>query len=100
MEITVQQRLTRRGLRNLMELEQGNYTCSSGANELHGLLVRSGLEIDSPVANTLPAIYAKCHCLADARAAVGRLDAAVMDIEGQLPCFDGFCRRLNWWYCE
>ncbi|KAA8550026.1 hypothetical protein F0562_001710 [Nyssa sinensis] len=67
MEITVQQRLTRRGLRNLMELEQGNYTYSSGANELHGLLVRSGLEIDSPVANTLPAIYVKCRCLADAR---------------------------------
>ncbi|KAA8544834.1 hypothetical protein F0562_019618 [Nyssa sinensis] len=46
--------------------------CASGAlvnfgMQLHGLVVRSGLEMDSPVANTLLAMYAKCRCLSDAR---------------------------------
>ncbi|XP_051128947.1 pentatricopeptide repeat-containing protein At4g21300 [Andrographis paniculata] len=35
--------------------------------QVHGLVVRSGLEMDSPVANTLIAMYAKCQCLFDAR---------------------------------
>ncbi|CAL5380287.1 unnamed protein product [Camellia sinensis] len=34
--------------------------------QLHGLLVRCGLEMDSPVANTLLTMYAKCRCLSDA----------------------------------
>ena len=37
-------------------------------SQLHGLIVRCGLEMDSPVANTLIAMYAKCRYLADARA--------------------------------
>ncbi|GFZ18305.1 tetratricopeptide repeat (TPR)-like superfamily protein [Actinidia rufa] len=36
--------------------------------QLHGLIVKSGLEMDSPVANTLLAMYAKCSCLSDASA--------------------------------
>ncbi|KAF8413497.1 hypothetical protein HHK36_001484 [Tetracentron sinense] len=35
--------------------------------QLHGLVIRCGLDIDSPVANTLLAMYAKCRCLPDAR---------------------------------
>ncbi|CAK9179038.1 unnamed protein product [Ilex paraguariensis] len=35
--------------------------------QLHGLVIRCGLEMDSPVANTLIAMYAKCHCLFYAR---------------------------------
>ncbi|KAK4488050.1 hypothetical protein RD792_003792 [Penstemon davidsonii] len=34
---------------------------------IHGLVVKCGLEMDSPVANTLVAMYAKCRCLVDAR---------------------------------
>ncbi|RVX00573.1 Pentatricopeptide repeat-containing protein [Vitis vinifera] len=36
-------------------------------SQLHGLVVSSGLEMDSPVANTLLAMYAKCGHLFDAR---------------------------------
>ncbi|KAK6150188.1 hypothetical protein DH2020_017713 [Rehmannia glutinosa] len=35
--------------------------------QVHGLVVRCGLEMDSPVANTLVSMYAKCRCLFDAR---------------------------------
>lgn len=45
--------------------------------QLHGLIVRSGLEMNSPVANTLLAMYAKCRCLSEARAlfdAISRTD--------------------------
>ncbi|KAI3455866.1 hypothetical protein Pfo_012529 [Paulownia fortunei] len=35
--------------------------------QVHGLVVRCGLETDSPVTNTLVAMYAKCRCLFDAR---------------------------------
>nr|GMC95228.1 pentatricopeptide repeat-containing protein At4g21300 [Ipomoea batatas] len=35
--------------------------------QLHGLVVKCGLEMDSPVANTLIAMYMKCHCLFDAK---------------------------------
>ncbi|KAK2988506.1 hypothetical protein RJ640_009548, partial [Escallonia rubra] len=35
--------------------------------QIHGLVVRCGLEIDYPVANTLIVLYAKCRCLFDAR---------------------------------
>lgn len=35
--------------------------------QLHGLVVTSGLELDSPVANTLLAMYSKCQHLSDAR---------------------------------
>ncbi|KAL7170034.1 hypothetical protein ACSBR2_034976 [Camellia fascicularis] len=35
--------------------------------QLHGLVVRCGLEMDSLVANTLLTMYAKCRCLSDAR---------------------------------
>ncbi|KAL7234389.1 hypothetical protein ACSBR1_017900 [Camellia fascicularis] len=35
--------------------------------QLHGLVIRCGLEMDSPVANTLLTMYAKCRCLSDAR---------------------------------
>ncbi|CAL8136433.1 unnamed protein product [Prunus armeniaca] len=35
--------------------------------QLHGLIVASGLELDSPVANTLLAMYSKCQCLSEAR---------------------------------
>ncbi|EXB75175.1 hypothetical protein L484_025954 [Morus notabilis] len=34
--------------------------------QLHGLVVNSGLELDSPVANTLLAMYSKCQHLSDA----------------------------------
>uniref|UniRef100_A0A2N9IUG5 DYW domain-containing protein n=1 Tax=Fagus sylvatica TaxID=28930 RepID=A0A2N9IUG5_FAGSY len=34
--------------------------------QLHGLVVRCGLELDSPVANTLLAMYSKCQKLFDA----------------------------------
>lgn len=33
--------------------------------QLHGLVIRGGLEMGSPVANTLIALYAKCSCLFD-----------------------------------
>ncbi|KAK9267127.1 hypothetical protein L1049_009546 [Liquidambar formosana] len=39
----------------------------SFGTQLHGLLVRCGLEMVSPVANTLLAMYSKCQCLFDAR---------------------------------
>lgn len=35
--------------------------------QLHGLVVFCGLELDSPVANTLLSMYSKCKCLSDAR---------------------------------
>ena len=35
--------------------------------QLHGLAVSFGLELDSPVANTLLAMYSKCQCLEAAR---------------------------------
>ncbi|KAL0442366.1 UNVERIFIED_CONTAM: Pentatricopeptide repeat-containing protein [Sesamum latifolium] len=35
--------------------------------QMHGLVVKCGLEMDSPVANTLVAMYAKCRRLLDAR---------------------------------
>ncbi|CAN6570198.1 unnamed protein product [Malus baccata var. baccata] len=34
--------------------------------QLHGLVVACGLESDSPVANTLLAMYSKCQCFSDA----------------------------------
>ncbi|XP_011096747.1 pentatricopeptide repeat-containing protein At4g21300 [Sesamum indicum] len=37
------------------------------AAQVHGLVVKCGLEMISPVANTLVAMYAKCRCLLDAR---------------------------------
>lgn len=36
-------------------------------HQVHGLVVRCGLEMDPPVANTLVAMYSKFHCLVDAR---------------------------------
>ncbi|KGN65963.1 pentatricopeptide repeat-containing protein At4g21300 [Cucumis sativus] len=35
--------------------------------QLHGIAVSCGLELDSPVANTLLAMYSKCQCLQAAR---------------------------------
>ncbi|KAL7234394.1 hypothetical protein ACSBR1_017905 [Camellia fascicularis] len=35
--------------------------------QLHGLVVRCGLEMDSLVANMLLTMYVKCHCLSNAR---------------------------------
>ncbi|KAJ4981463.1 hypothetical protein NE237_032300 [Protea cynaroides] len=35
--------------------------------QLHGLATRYGLDSDSPLANTLVAMYSKCQCLSDAR---------------------------------
>ncbi|KAL3522953.1 hypothetical protein ACH5RR_015787 [Cinchona calisaya] len=35
--------------------------------QVHGHVLRCGLEMDSPVANTLVSMYAKCQCLFDAR---------------------------------
>ncbi|XP_027086166.1 pentatricopeptide repeat-containing protein At4g21300-like [Coffea arabica] len=35
--------------------------------QVHGNVVRCGLEMESSVANTLIAMYAKCQCLSDAR---------------------------------
>ncbi|XP_042477562.1 pentatricopeptide repeat-containing protein At4g21300 isoform X2 [Macadamia integrifolia] len=35
--------------------------------QLHGLATRFGLDLDSPLANTLVAMYSKCQCLSDAR---------------------------------
>ena len=34
--------------------------------QVHGNVVRCGLEMESSVANTLIAMYAKCQCLSDA----------------------------------
>ncbi|KAK6917058.1 Pentatricopeptide repeat [Dillenia turbinata] len=34
---------------------------------IHGLVMKYGLELDPPVANTLLAMYAKCQCLSDTR---------------------------------
>ncbi|KAL6218363.1 hypothetical protein ACLB2K_011577 [Fragaria x ananassa] len=39
----------------------------SFGTQLHGLVVAYGLESHSSVANTLIAVYSKCHCLSDAR---------------------------------
>ncbi|KAL6502183.1 hypothetical protein OROHE_024776 [Orobanche hederae] len=36
-------------------------------SQVHSLVVRCGLEMDSPVANTLISMYANCRCLFDAR---------------------------------
>ncbi|OVA14993.1 Pentatricopeptide repeat [Macleaya cordata] len=35
--------------------------------QLHGLAISCGLDLDSPVANTLLAMYSKCRCLYEAR---------------------------------
>ncbi|KAG8385155.1 hypothetical protein BUALT_Bualt03G0012300 [Buddleja alternifolia] len=35
--------------------------------QVHGLVIKCGMEMDPSVANTLIAMYAKCHCLFDAR---------------------------------
>ena len=39
----------------------------SFGTQLHGLVVAYGLESHSSVANTLIAVYSKCHCLSDSR---------------------------------
>lgn len=39
----------------------------SFGTQLHGLVSKNGLEMNSRVTNTLLSLYAKCHCLSDAR---------------------------------
>ncbi|KAJ0963267.1 hypothetical protein J5N97_028389 [Dioscorea zingiberensis] len=40
-------------------------------SQLHGLVVKFGLELEAPVANTLLALYSKCRCLCDVQMLFG-----------------------------